>query len=62
MIGSSLKVDFVFAREKTKKEIFFPKNTKWLNLNTMEPIFPTSDNKTYSVMVDASIDHPVNMF
>lgn len=62
MMGPSIKVDLVFSQGKTKKEVRFPPNSKWVNLNTFEPIIAPSGNKFYNIMVDASVNDPVNMF
>ena len=62
MMGSSIKVDLVFHQGNTQKEVRFPPNSRWLNLNTMEPIIAPAGNKYFSVNVAASVSDPVNMF
>jgi hypothetical protein len=62
MFGSSIKVDLVFKKGQYQKEIRFPQNTKWLNLNTFEPIIAPKGEKSLSIMVGSNISDPVNMF
>jgi hypothetical protein len=38
MIGNDIKIDLVFTQYMKEKEIRFPPNTTWLDLNTMELI------------------------
>jgi hypothetical protein len=38
MIGMDIKIDLVFTQYMKEKEIRFPPNTTWLDLNTMELI------------------------
>ena len=62
MMGSSIKVDLMFHQGMTQKEVRFPPNSKWVNLNTMEPIIAPSGNKYYSLNVPSGVSDPVNMF
>ena len=62
MMGSSIKVDLVFSQDKKQKEVRFPPNSRWVDLNTMEPIIAPAGGKYFSIMVDAGVSNPVNMF
>jgi hypothetical protein len=62
MMGSSIKVDLVFSQGKKQKEVRFPPNSSWVDLNTMEPIIAPAGGKYFSIMVDAGVTNPVNMF
>ena len=38
MYGSSIMVDFAFEANQTHRDVDFPKEYDWVNLNTMETI------------------------
>lgn len=60
MFGSALKVDFEFSSE-TKKDVQFPRNSKWLDLNNFQAIVtPTYQGVTYTIQTN--FDYDVTIF
>ena len=41
--GSAVKADLVFNQFTYTKQVKFPAGTKWIDLNTMDPIIAQSD-------------------
>ena len=62
MIGMEIKIDLVFTQYTKEKEIRFPPNTTWLDLNTMELISGPVAKNQFGMMMKAGIEDPVNMF
>jgi hypothetical protein len=61
MFGHSIRTDLVFTQGTKEKEVRFPNSTKWINLNTMEPIVIPA-NPEFGEMFKAGIEDNVNMF
>jgi hypothetical protein len=55
MFGSALKVDLVFNQGQSQKEIKFPPNTKWVDINTMQPVWDR-------VIARVGVSDPVQIF
>lgn len=66
MIGASVRAELVLGPNVTQKEVRFPRNSTWLDLNTMQTMTfggGSDTNLTYqTIKVNASISDPVNMF
>ena len=58
--GPAIKADFMFKQFTNTKDIRFPANSKWLNLNTLETVL--AGPQTLSKMFKFGLNDPVPMF